>query len=118
MRLKAFSPFIIIGFAAGSCVNMGEFYSDADCVKAVKARTLGFQADVQPVLVKYCVACHSNMPDAQAYKNNYYPNSGADSAYTRSALPLSNSKHMPTGSNLTTCSLLILQKWESDGYAN
>ncbi len=100
------------------CINMGEYYSDEDCVKGVKARTVSFSKDVQPVLTKSCVSCHSNMPDAAAYKKNYYPNSGVDSAYSRSVLPLSNSKHMPTGSNLTSCNLLIIQKWETDGSAN
>ena len=104
-------------FFAG-CINMGDYYSDEDCVKGIKSRTVSFAKDVQPVLTKYCVSCHSNMPDAASYKKNYYPNNGVDSAYTRSALPISNSKHMPTGSNLTSCNLLIIQKWETDGYAN
>lgn len=97
---------------------MGEYYSDADCVKDIKARTVSYAKDVQPVLQKYCISCHSNMPDAAQYRANYYPNSEVNSAYARSALPLSDSKHMPTGSNLTSCNLLILQKWENDGYAN
>lgn len=115
---------VLLGIAAptlfilASCVSVGETDTDASCVADIKSRTVSFVKDVAPVLQKACISCHSSMADAGSYRSGYYPNSGANSALSRVKLPASDSKHMPTSSTLSECKVLIIQKWEADGYAN
>lgn len=97
----------------GACIALGDEDADQACQNTVKSRSVGYAQDVKPVLQKQCTRCHDDMGSAAAYQANYYPGK----ATVRIQLPMSDSRYMPPGVPLSRCEILILVKWESDGFA-
>jgi len=101
-------------FLFAGCVALGDQDADQGCLNTMRARTVGFEADVKPVLQKQCTRCHDNMSTAAIYRANYYP----AKTTVRINLPMTDSKYMPPGISMLRCEVLVLEKWETDGFAN
>jgi hypothetical protein len=101
-------------FLFARCVAIGDQDADQGCLNTVRSRTVSFEADVKQVLQKQCTRCHDDMATAASYRARYYP----AKTTVRINLPMTDPKYMPPGISMSRCEILILEKWETDGFAN
>jgi len=108
-------PFVFIGLF--SCKNNQQ--ETTPICKASTTSQITFQNDIQPILVKNCLSCHSNKGHSGGVKLEDFSDvkfwAGSGGLYDQIIPFGGNPPRMPKGYAMTDCEVAIIKKWIDSG---
>jgi uncharacterized membrane protein len=92
-----------------------------ECVEDCNLESVGFAADIAPIIANNCASCHSGSnPNAGVSLSTYSEIAAiAQSGLLMNVLTASNgAAQMPPSGALNNCNIDQIEKWINDGYQN